>query len=156
MPTSFPFVFNNFEMTLAQDFTAGADSLYVSSADMARLHAAFLACDYTDPTYPGSCALKFTLIAPGALDSLGRLVDVTKTWIFIGAVSDFTQNGIDTHSAYQGGTSLPYAMEGVPPGPRPTFPAGSLIRCEPTAGLFMVLFKAINLIEAVTGTSVHD
>jgi hypothetical protein len=153
MPTSFPFVFNNFEMTLAEDFHPEADSLYVSPEDMARFHAAYLACDYTDPTYP-TCALKFTLIAPGALDSSGRLVDLTKTWIFIG-VSDFVNPIIDTHSAYQGGTTLPYAMEGAPPGPRPSFPAGSLIRCEPTAGLFMVLFKAINLIETVTGTSLN-
>jgi hypothetical protein len=155
MPTSFPFVFNNFEMTVAQDFGPDDDTLEVSSEDMARFEAAYLACDYRDPTYP-SCALKFTIIAPGALDSSGRLVDVTKTWIFIGAVSDFSQNIIDTHSAYQGGTTLPYAMEGVPPGPRPTFPAGSLIRCEPTAGLFMVIFKALNLIETVTGTSLNN
>jgi hypothetical protein len=160
MASSFPFIFNNFEMTLAADFAGGAsigvirDTMTISSADLARLHTVWAACDYTDPNSPTVCALKYTAIAPDALDSSGRLVDVSKTAIFIG-FTDFTTTLLDVRPAYDNMNISGYGFEGALPLPFPSFPAGSILRCEMTAGLVMAAYKAINLIETVTGTSLN-
>jgi hypothetical protein len=163
MPTFFPSVFNNFEMTLIEDYIGGPtdgyamDRMTVSMADISRLQAQWAAIGYiNEPQFPGSCTFKFTAIAPGALDSLGRLVDVTKTAIFFGG-TDFSSGVLDVRLAYNNETSLEgYRSEGPVPVPIPNFPTGSILRCEPTAGLFMAIFKAIRLIEAVTGTGLPN
>jgi hypothetical protein len=164
MPTAFPSVFNNFEMTLIEDYIGGPtvgyamDRMTVSMADINRLQAQWAATGYISyPDFPGSCSVKFTAIAPGALDSLGRLVDVTKTAIFFGA-TDFTSGVLDVRLAYDNLTTgqVGLGCEGPVPVPIPNFPTGSILRCEPTAGLFTAIFKAIRLIEAVTGTALPD
>jgi hypothetical protein len=163
MPTAFPSVFNNFEMTLVEDYHGGPsvgyamDRMRVSSADLARLQAQWAATGYISyPDFPGTCVVKFTAIAPGALDSLGRLVDVTKTAIFFGA-TNFTSNDLDVRLAYDNlAGQFAQGCEGPVPVPIPDFPTGSILRCEPTAGLFIAIFKAIRLIEEVTGTAIPD
>jgi hypothetical protein len=163
MPTAFPSVFNNFEMTLIEDYIGGPsvgyamDHMTVSMADISRLQAQWAATGYiSEPQFPGSCTVKFTAIAPGALDSLGRLVDVTKTLIFFGG-TDFSSGVIEVHPAYDNQIgSEGYCSEGPVPVPIPNFPTGTILRCEPTAGLFIAIFKAIRLIEAVTGTALPN